>query len=44
VERPYRDGKNALELKAVARVEQDLAALPASILVKLFLFPDTIAR
>lgn len=38
-----RDGKSPLERKAVYRVELDTAALPASLIVQLAIWPDTLA-
>lgn len=39
-----RDGQSALERLAVARIAQDVAAMPASDVVQLVLWPATIAR
>ncbi len=41
--RGARDGSGLLERMALARLEIDLAALPASVIVQLALWPDTIA-
>ena len=39
-----RDGTNPIEQRAVWRVWRDLAALPASLLVQVALFPETLAE
>lgn len=39
-----RDGSNPIEQRAVWRVWNDLAALPASLLVQVALFPETLAE
>lgn len=38
-----RDGRNAIERKAIARVQREIAAMPASLVVQLALWPDEIA-
>ena len=38
-----RDGRNPVERKAVARVRREIAAMPASLVVQLALWPDEIA-
>jgi hypothetical protein len=38
-----RDGRNPIERKAVARVQREIAAMPASLVVQLALWPDEIA-
>lgn len=38
-----RDGSNPLERRAVFRVETEVAALPASLVVQLALYPETLA-
>lgn len=38
-----RDGRNPVERKAVARVQREIAAMPASLVVQLALWPDEIA-
>ena len=38
-----RDGSNPLERRAVFRVETEIAALPASLVVQLALYPETLA-
>ena len=39
-----RDGSNPLERRAVYRVEREIAALPASLVVQLALYPETLAQ
>ena len=41
--RSSRDGRNAVERKAVSRVRREIAAMPASLVVQLALWPDEIA-
>jgi hypothetical protein len=41
--RPHRTGSSPLERLAVARVAEDVAALPASLVVQLLLWPQSIA-
>jgi len=41
--RASRDGRNAVERKAVSRVRREIAAMPASLVVQLALWPDEIA-
>jgi len=42
--RPFeRTGRNPVERKAVARVQREIAAMPASLVVQLALWPDEIA-
>jgi len=38
-----RDGSNPLERRALFRVEREVAALPASVIVQLALYPETLA-
>ena len=38
-----RDGRNPIERKAIARVQREVAAMPASLVVQLALWPDEIA-
>jgi hypothetical protein len=39
-----RDGSNPLERRALLRVEREIAALPASLVVQLALYPETLAQ
>ena len=38
-----RSGRNAIERKAVLRVQQEIAAMPASLVVQLAMWPDHVA-
>src|SRR5215208_7712571 len=38
-----RSGRNAIERKAVLRVQQEIAAMPASLVVQLAIWPDHMA-
>jgi len=42
--RRERTGRNAIERKAVFRVQSDVAAMPASLVVQLALWPDDVAH
>lgn len=42
--RPQRTGRTAIERAAVARVSEAVAAMPASLVVQLALWPDELAR
>lgn len=41
---PVRDGGNPLERRAVARARREIAALPASLVVQIAMFPETLAE
>ncbi len=41
---PVRDGTNPLERRAVARARREIAALPASLVVQIAMFPETLAE
>src|SRR5215218_4339955 len=42
--RRERSGRNAIERKAVFRVQTDVASMPASLVVQLALWPDDVAH
>ncbi len=44
VDRPQRSGTTRLEAQAIARVREHVAAMPASLVVQLALWPDELAR
>jgi hypothetical protein len=44
IERPQRTGDTRIERMAVARVRESIAAMPASLVVQLALWPDELAR